>query len=121
MFSRKKKERQDETETAGTPSEEKRIENMNIGTQSRSFDAKTSQVVSVVQQPSRSGQASKAKQGFGIGTALVFFVTLAVCWQTLSMYFKKKQEGERERKIMERDRAVQISRWMRTIDTDRRA
>ena len=124
LFGRKR--RGDTTDTAATvkPKEEKRIENMNIGTQSRSFDAKTSEVVSIVQpaRPSQGiGKASGRQTGFGWGTALVFIVTLAVCWQTLTMYYKKKQEGEMQRRTMERDRAVQISRWMRTIDTDRRA
>jgi hypothetical protein len=123
LFRRKKQDQRGNTAAVKPKEEEKRIENMNIGTQSRSFDAKTSEVVSIVQpaRPSQGSKASGRQAGFGWGTALVFFVTLAVCWQTLTMYYKKKQEGEMERRTMERDRAVQISRWMRTIDTDRRA
>lgn len=34
---------------------------------------------------------------------------------------RQREEREVEKQQMERDRQVQISRWMRTIDTDRRA
>ena len=65
---------------------------------------------------------TKAKgQGFKWGTALVVLVTLLVCKQTAQTYLRQKQVREVERERAERERAAQISRWMRTIDADRRA
>jgi len=86
----------------------------------KSFGKKSSQQVVSVSQP-QTLQKGKVRKGISWGTTLVFFVTLVVCWQTFSMYYKQKEERKLERQRMERDRAVQISRWMRTIDTDRRA
>ncbi|QDZ20679.1 peptidoglycan binding domain-containing protein [Chloropicon primus] len=91
-----------------------------IKTQTKSFRAKPAAEPSRAVNVQSPVQAAERRQGFKWGTALVFFVTLIVCWQTLSVYFRQKEEREVRRKQMESDRAVQISRWMRTIDTDRK-
>jgi len=75
----------------------------------------------VVSAPAVPARQPARRQGFKWGSTLIFFVTLVVCWQTLSVYLRQREEREVEKQQMERDRQVQISRWMRTIDTDRRA
>jgi len=117
---RKKQEKKAKQEPAApTAARQRGSEGTSIRTKSRSFEASrpTRQVVSVA-----APQARKAKKGgFSWGTSLVFFVTLVVCWQTLSVYYRRQEQRAIERERNERDRAVQISRWMRTIDTDRNA
>merc|ERR1711904_332836 len=69
----------------------------------KSFGKKSSQQVVSVSQP-QTLQKDKVRKGISWGTTLVFFVTLVVCWQTFSMYYKQKEERKLERQRMERDR-----------------
>ena len=117
IFNRKKKKEKEKGKVTSGSVEK------GMKTKSRSFDAKTNEAVVSIVQPSQVSQVKSmgGKQGFRWGTTLMFFVTLVVCWQTFTMYYRKKQERDMERRTLERDRAVQVSRWMRTIDTDRRS